>query len=305
MKGSLSVLLLASLLILTACSTSPSDPPVDPSYRAELSEWYQWRRSRLLSDTGYINLAGLFWLQEGTSSFGSDSTCDVIFPEFAPPVLGTFVRTDTMVTLQVDPQVEISIDGNPVESRLLKTDMNPDEDAPTIMEWDSLRWYIIRRQNRIGVRLRDLNHPDLQTFPALERYPINPTWRIRARLQEHEKPVRIAVPNIIGIVMQEPSPGRLEFEIDGQTYHLDPTGNPGGRLFVVFSDQTTGRETYGGGRFLYADPPDSTGHTILDFNRAYNPPCAFTPYTTCPQPPAQNRLAIAVTAGEKMYRRQE
>ena len=292
---------LLGLVFLAACTPGEPEIEVDPTYAAELAEWREYRESRLLSETGWVNLAGLFWLQEGEASFGSGSTNTHVFPALAPGNIGTFTRTDSIVSVSIEPGLNVVSDSLVVTDLILRNDQDPNEDAPTVLEWGPLRWWVIKRQDRLGIRLRNLEHPALTAFERIESYPTDMAWRIKAKLDAHEEPVLIAVPNQIGITNYESSPGTLVFEINGEEYRLDPTSASSGRLFVVFADSTTGRETYGGGRFLYADPPDSTGYTILDFNRAYNPPCAFSPYATCPRPPRQNDLSIPVPAGEKTY----
>src|SRR5262249_36692070 len=160
----------------------------------------------------------------------------------------------------------------------------------------------IKRGDRFALRVRDQNNDARTRFRGLEYFPIDPKWRIEARLERYDSAKMIPIANVTGTVNESPSPGTLVFEIDGQSYKLDPILEKGSTdLFVIFADATSGRETYGAGRFVYAPAPGPDGKTVLDFNKAHNPSCAFTRYATCPLPPRQNRLRIRIDAGEKKY----
>ena len=168
------------------------------------------------------------------------------------------------------------------------------------MSIGSLRWYIIKRDDKYGVRLRDIDANLRKEFKGIDTYPVNEDWKITAKFEAYNPPKTISIPSIIGTVEEDMAPGALVFEKDGKEYRLDPVVE-GDEFFIIFADETSGEETYGAGRFLYTAMPDSTGNVILDFNKAYNPPCAFTPYATCPLPPKQNYLKLRITAGEKKY----
>jgi uncharacterized protein (DUF1684 family) len=171
-----------------------------------------------------------------------------------------------------------------------------------MLELGPLLFHAIDRGGRLGVRLKDRESPLIGQFNGIDRFDADPAWRVEARFEPYDPPKTIAVPNIAGPPLEEPCPGRLVFEHSGASYSVEPTGEPGHRLFIVFGDSTNGEATYGGGRFLYADWPAPGSETVvLDFNQAYNPPCVFTPWATCPLPPPQNKLAMAVEAGEKTY----
>ncbi len=159
---------------------------------------------------------------------------------------------------------------------------------------------LLRRDDKIGIRLRDLEAPLVRDFEGIERFPVEKSWQVEAVFKRYENPVEISIPTVLGTIEKDTSFGRLAFVIENQQYHIDPIFS-GDKLFIIFADLTNGIETYGGGRFLYSDVPDSTGKTILDFNKAYNPPCAFTKFATCPLPPKENRLRIEIKAGEKSY----
>ena len=174
-------------------------------------------------------------------------------------------------------------------------------EAATRLRTGSVLFYVIERAGKLAVRVKDSQSEARREFHGLEYFPIDPSWRIEARFEPYDPPRPISVPNVLGHQDTEKSPGALVFERAGQTYRLDPVLERGETdYFVIFGDATNGKETYGAGRFLYVKPPVD-GKTIIDFNKAYNPPCVFTDYATCPLPPAQNRMKVRVEAGEKEY----
>jgi len=171
---------------------------------------------------------------------------------------------------------------------------------PTIMAAGSFKWFIIQRGNKFGIRLRDLNAHLAKNFPGIETYDIDKSWKVTATFNKFANPEIVKVPSIIGTVEQDTVYGHLSFQRDGKIYTLVPIVE-GDSYFIIFADETNGDETYGAGRFLYTSLPDSAGNVILDFNKAYNPPCAFTKYATCPLPPKENYLHLKITAGEKKF----
>lgn len=285
--------------LLLGCEPHP--PAADLEYVAEIEAWHARRVDDLKGESGWLNLVGLFWLEPGSYTFGSDSTNDLVFPPQAPPRIGVLEVGDSLVTARIDPEASVFSGGEPVNATRLKDDTSTDPDAPTVLEWDHLRWWAIARDGRLGIRLRDLQSPAATAFPGIERYPIDPRWRLDARLVPHAEPRMLTMPTVMGTQHRELSPGSLVFVVEGDTMRLDPMVAASGRLFIIFGDRTTGSETYGGGRYLYADAPDANGHTTIDFNKAYNPPCAFSEFSTCSQPPAQNYLPVPVRAGEKAF----
>lgn len=267
------------------------------TYIKEIQEWDKSRVERLKSDNGWLNLVGLYWLKEGENTFGSDKNNDIVFPPNAAPKMGSFTLSDSTVTVKVNEEVDVLIDSQLVKNAVLRSDI---DDSTTIMSYGSLRWYaIVRDGGKFGIRLRDLEAPLVKNFEGIERFPINEDWRIEATWIPLDPPKELVIPNIIGTTSEAKAYGRLDFEVDDKTYSLYPTGQES--LFIIFADQTSGVETYGAGRFLYTDGPDSNNVVILDFNKAYNPPCAFTKYATCPLPPKENQLKIRITAGEKNF----
>jgi uncharacterized protein (DUF1684 family) len=285
---------------MTQCDIPRDLSPEEKAYVDEIEGWHKRRVDRLTSKTGWLSLVGLYWLKEGENTFGGDPTNSIKFPkEKSPDFIGSIYLENGSIRSEINEGMRVLFEGNPVESIEMKPDVSG---KPTVLSLDSLSWYIIKRGERFAVRLRDSENKNIQNFSGIEIYSIDTLWRVEARLEPYNPPKILDVPNITGIISEEQSPGALVFNIDGKEYRLDPLGRPGGKsLFVIFADQTNGDETYGAGRFVYAAMPGEDGKTVLDFNKAYNPPCAFTRFATCPLPPKQNVLPIKVTAGEKNY----
>jgi uncharacterized protein (DUF1684 family) len=292
----LSIWLPASILVL-ASGAAPSPE----AHRAEIETWRAKRIASLKREDGWLTLVGLFWLQEGENGFGSDPASNrIVFPKgTTPKTMGSLDLSKGIVTLRATPDAGLTSDGSPVTTLKLRSDA---EGNPTVVKHGRISFFLIQRGERLGVRVKDSANPTLLSFHGLDNYPIDLRWRFDARLDAYRPSKTIAVPNILGNVDHEKSPGAVVFEAAGRSYRIDAVQESGSEeLFLIFGDQTNGVETYGGGRFLYTAPPDKDGHVVLDFNKAYNPPCVFTPYATCPLPPPQNRLAIRVEAGERKY----
>lgn len=269
-------------------------PLSDSSYIKSIQIWHQQRIESLKSETGWLNLAGLFWLKEGKNTFGSSKTNDIVFPKGAEK-LGSFTLINEEVTVDIDPKAQVFIKNDAVSTlKIFPTDKN------LIMQSSSLRWFIIKRGPKIGVRLRDVESDVVKHFGGIDTYPIDSTWRIKARLETSNRAKTVDITDVLGQTTPQPLAGTLVFKISGKTYRLDAI-DEGNDLFIIFADDTNSKETYGSGRFLYAQKPDANGVVYLDFNKAINPPCAFTPYATCPLPPKQNKLALAILAGEKNF----
>ncbi len=288
------------LLVAAAAPAAPPAPatPADATWAKELAEWKQWRDGRLRQPDSWLTLVGLAWLQEGDNSVGSDPASRVVLPKSAPARVGILRLAGSRVTFVADPGAMVTAHGAPVSTLVLRSDA---EGEATVLQHGAVSFYLIRRSDRLAVRIKDSRAETLAKFSGLEYYPADLRWRVEARFEPATRPTEIEVPNALGFTEKIPSPGHVVFELDGVSHRLlalDDTGD--GRLFLVFGDRTNGRDTYGGGRFLYTDPP-AGGRVTIDFNRAYNPPCVFSPYATCPLPPPGNRLPIAVEAGEKKY----
>jgi uncharacterized protein (DUF1684 family) len=266
------------------------------SYRKQIEAWRAERVDKLKADGGWLTVAGLFWLKPGRNRFGAERGNDITLPASAPGRAGAFVVEGGRVRVEVEPGVTITLGGKPVSPAPLKTDAGGA--APDVLVMGPLTLQIIDRGGRLAVRLKDMQSAARKGWKGTAWYPVNPAYRVNARFEPRPTPTTIAVPTVIGTVEPMPSPGTAWFELGGKTLRLDPVLEPGEtQLFFIIRDATSGHATYGGGRFLYADPAKD-GHVVLDFNKAYAPPCAFTPYATCPLPPAVNRLGIAVEAGE-------
>jgi len=271
------------------------------TYQAALEEWHRHRTDRLTAEDGWLSLIGLFWLDEGVNHLGSDPDSDVALPASkAPPRAGTLTLEGDRIHLEVAAGVFITQEGAPLSAVDLAVDTSGN---PTILDLGDLQFYVIERSGRYGLRVRDRNHPARFDFPGIETFPIDLKWRIAGHLETYDPPRTIPIPNVLGQVNHQESPGTAVFEVAGQSYRLDALPGPNGSLYLIFADGTSGRESYGGGRFLYSEPVAADGAVILDFNKAYNPPCAFTDYATCPLPPRQNKLSVPIDAGEKNYGR--
>ena len=275
--------------------------PAPEAHRAEIEAWRAKRIASLKREDGWLTLAGLFWLQEGENRLGSDPASNrIVFPrDTTPKTMGSLDLWKGVVTLRAAPDAGLTSDGQSVMTMTLRSDA---EGSPTVVKHGRISFFLIKRGERLGVRVKDSANPALLSFHGLDSYPIDSKWRLDARFDAYPPEKTIAVPNILGSVDQEKSPGAVVFDVAGRSYRLDAVQESGSEeLFLIFGDQTNGVETYGGGRFLYTASPDKDGRVVLDFNKAYDPPCVFTPYATCPLPPAQNRLALRVEAGEKKY----
>ena len=287
--------LLAAAVVLA--QPAPGQELAPARYERALAEWRAERVADLKGPDGWLNLAGLYWLEEGVNSFGAAAGNDLVAPEgSAPPKLGGFLVEDGTVTFRAAPGADVLHGEAPVAEMLLADDK---EGEPTLLTHGSLAWTVIRRMDRLGVRLRDYDHPAVTAFAGIESYPADPSWRLEARFEPYPEPRTIRVPTVVEGLGWEPTvPGTLEFEAQGHSLSLEAYRSDDG-FMIVFADETTGDTTYPAGRYLAADLPGPDGTTTLDFNRAYNPPCVFTEFATCPLATPRNRLPVAVHAGEK------
>lgn len=267
----------------------------DSEYEKEIKTWQKQRIESLKKEDGWLNLAGLFWLEEGKNSFGASTDNKIVFPaRKSKPFLGNLILKNNEVFVEAKPDAEIFNETQKVE----KLKIFPVEKS-IILKHNSLRWFVIKRGDKYAVRLRDLESPFLQDFHGIDTFPIDEKWKIKAKFVPTSGN-KIAILNVTGQTSQQDSPGKLIFTFEGKNYTLDALIEEDS-LFIIFGDKTNKIQTYGAGRFLLAKHPDSEGFTYLDFNKSYNPPCAFTPYATCPLPPKQNQLTVSITAGEKNY----
>lgn len=285
------------LAVLAGCG---GEPPTDPQYVAAIDSWHAERIERLRSDTGWLTLVGLHELRPGLQLIGSAPDADVRLIDKAPPRVGLLDVSELGLVFEAEPDAGVTVlmEGRrpPARRLLVHTDA---EGAPTLLACGSLVFHVIDRQGRYFLRVKDRESEVLRDFEGIDRFPVQARWRVRARLEG--EPGTLDVPNVLGQQSQEPTPGVLVFELEDGEHRLVPTGRRGQDLFLVFGDATNGRSTYGGGRFLSVDAADSTGIYTLDFNRATNPPCVFTPFATCPLPAPRNRLETAIEAGERVW----
>jgi uncharacterized protein (DUF1684 family) len=293
------ILLIATIIFAGACRKTATTTFDAAAHKQEIEKWQAERTAGLKKEDGWLTLVGLFWLNEGENKFGS-TAANSIRLEKAPAQAGSFILEKGHVHLAVRPGVEITSAGKPVTTLDLKDDN--DDAGPTMLKMGSLLINVIKRCERIGLRVKDTQSKNLAEFKGLEFYPIDPKWRIEARFEPYQPAKTIPITNVLGMTENESSPGALTFEVGGKTYRIDPILEKGETdLFVMIADETTGRETYGAGRYLYVSPPDANGKVVIDFNKVYSPPCAFTNFATCPLPPQQNHLPFRIDAGEKKY----
>jgi hypothetical protein len=265
--------------------------------RADVEGWRQARYDALRQDRSWLTLAGLSWLRPGPNRVGSATSNDVVLPA-GPAVAGTLELAGGVVVASG----QFEHEGAPVD-RLPLIDDHDGEVDPTLLELGEMQLIVIRRGDRLGVRTWDLASPARRDFDGIDHWPVDPAWRLDGRFEP--TPERhLLVPDVLGPGYEEESPGEVVFELEGAEHRLQALpGGEDGSLWLVFGDATNGTETYAGGRFLYTEPPTADRRVIVDFNRAYNPPCVFSPYATCPLPWPENRLPLRVEAGERTYRR--
>jgi uncharacterized protein (DUF1684 family) len=287
------------VFVLFGCRQVDGPEASPGDYVAEIEEWRSEREESLRQPDSWLSVVGLFWLEEGDNTFGADPSNDIVFPGTAVPAhAGVFELTEEKVVIRVESGTPVLYEGRQIETLELVSD---GAGEPTVLQLGSLSFYVIERAGRFGVRLKDAESEALAAFEGLDYFPVDRAWRIEARFDQYDEPRTLRVPNILGSSTEQSSPGVAVFVIGGREYRLSPIGGPEEELFFVFGDQTNGHETYGGGRFLYPDGPSAAGSLILDFNKAYSPPCVFTAYATCPLPPRENKLASRIDAGEKVY----
>lgn len=283
---------LALVLAAAACREEPieSNASADNgAHRKEIEQWQAGRLKRLTKEDGWLTLIGLFWLNEGNNVISLPK-------KNTPPV--RLVRAGETVTLKPDPSMTIG--GKPIAGpTVLQNDAA--ESGPTIVQMGPIRFNVIKRGERLGLRVKDAEAETRTHFQGLDYFPIDAKYRVEARFEPYNPRKEIPIDDVTGMRSINISPGALVFTLDGKEYRIDPVLEEGSdELFIIFRDATSKDETYQAGRYLYAPMPKN-GKTVIDFNKAYNPPCTFTPYATCPLPPLQNRLPIRIEAGEKRY----
>ena len=283
-----------SLLLPIACNaregSAVAAPTGDKQYEQEVLKWRDNRRARLTAEDGWLSVVGLSWLKPGANRVGSEASSEVVLPK-APKYYGTINVAGT----------ELTFSDASGRSVALQSDADGAAD-PTTLSTGTLRMFVIKRGDRYGLRVKDSQSDARVHFHGLQYFPIDPKYRVVAKFEPYNPPKKIRIINVLGMQSDETSPGALSFALDGRTFRIDPVLETGEKdLFIILKDGTSGKETYGAARYMYGTSPGLDGKVVLDFNKLYNPPWAFTNYATCPLPPPQNRLSVRIAAGEKKY----
>ena len=277
-------------VLLTGCATAPKAP-------ADWSAWQARRTESIGGTNGWTTLIGLAWLHEGDNSAGSAPTNQaVIRSPTVPATIGVFTRQGATVSFTPAPGADVRVNNELIGKLTLRSDA---EENPTKLQLGPVSVGLIQRGDRLGLRIRDPNAPTRREFKGLHWFPYDPAWQLSGHFVPFAERRQLRVPDVTGATQTFDSPGAIVFTVHGAEYRLDVAEEAGeAEFFMLFRDQTTGDSTYAAGRFLYVNKPDASGQLIIDFNRAFTPPCGFTHFATCPLPPRQNTLPLAVTAGE-------
>jgi uncharacterized protein len=267
------------------------------NYQQSVEKWRQAYQATLTSDTGWLTVAGLFWMHDGENTFGSDAKNNIVLPSGAPAFAGVFTFHAGKTSMRLNPGVAATMNGKPVQT----ADLRPDSREDRVVLGD-LTLYVHASGDRFAIRMKDKNSQLRKNFTGLNWFPIDPAYHVTAKFVAYPTPKELDSQNVLGDAIKLKVIGYLTFSLKGQPIRLDAEENdsaPG--LFIVFRDLTSGKLTYPASRFLDTDVPKD-GVVELDFNEAYNPPCAYNPFTTCPLPLPGNRLQIEIPAGEKLYK---
>jgi uncharacterized protein (DUF1684 family) len=288
----------ALALLFLLFSSSALAQLANPAYRASVEKWREDYEASLKAGGGWLSVCGMFWLQEGENRFGSDPLNDIVLPGASiSPQAGAFDFRAGKVTVHLLPGVAATLGGKPV----VNAELLPDSPQGQLVVGD-LTLLVHASGGRFAIRVKDPNCRVRREFTSLHWFPIDESYRVIARFVPYDPPMKVEMQNLAGDTVGLTSPGYVTFSLRGMEYRLeavlDDPHKP--NLFLVFRDLTSNAETYPAARFLDTDPPKD-GAVVLDFNKAYNPPCAYNPYTTCPLPPAANRLRTRIEAGEKKY----
>lgn len=265
------------------------------AYRQEIEQWRKAREARLAAEGGWLSVVGLDWLAEGENRFGADSKNAVVLPK-GPALAGEFLLAGGKVTVKPEPGAGLTLNGEALSERVLRTDA---DGKPDVLRLGSLAFHVIKRGDRFAVRVKDSEAPARLAFKGVPAFPVKADHRVEGTFVPYDPPREIPIASVIGTTELMKCPGKVVFRLGGRSLSLEPVLEPGAdrELFFIFRDRTSGKQTYPAGRFLYAALPKD-GKVILDFNKAVNPPCAFTAFATCPLPPRQNALPVPVRAGE-------
>lgn len=297
-------------LLLSACQQGPSaeqiarEKELKMTHETEIKAWRAERIEKLTARNGWLSLVGMHWLpKDGVTRVGSGEANGTRL-SVGPDKLGLIgVSAGNSIWFQPEGNVTVSVDGQPASGR---SRLTPDtEGTPTVVGFkgDEANFIVIERGGKLALRVRDAQSPTLLSFSGIDYFDIDRGFRVEAEFTAHEAGRTMDIVNILGMVEPMMNPGTVSFNLGEQRYTLEALDEGDHRLFFVFADRTSGHDSYPAGRFVYADYPGADGRTVLDFNKAYNPPCAFNPYSTCPMPPPENRLDVLITAGEKKPRK--
>jgi uncharacterized protein (DUF1684 family) len=280
------------LLCLLACV-----PTFGDSYTEKIESWQKQRQANLSKPDGWLTLCGLYWLSPGENRIGSSLENQLVLPA-GPSELGAFHWDTKSLTWRGREKVKIG-------QRLVdqcSVDLSEAE-GKTVFQFERFSWYVIRRDGRWGLRVKDRESEVLRDFQGMRYYPIAPAWRVQGKFEPFERPKEVRGPSVIsGLDEVDQSPGELVFQVGGKNYRLLAlSADPKQGFSVLYGDQTNGQGSYAGGRFLWVDAADDQGRVWLDFNCSYTPPCHFTPYATCPRVRPENRLDLRVEAGEMAH----
>ena len=284
------VQLFASIaLLLSACASNPS------GYKTEIDNWRSKHEAELRADDSWLTLEGLFWLKEGSNTIGRGDGYDIRLTEnFKQDKFGEIDFHNGKAILKVQPGVDATVDGKAATT----VELSPDDPGPaTKVATGSQTFYLIKREDRFGIRLKDSNSAERRNFNGEHWFPTDQSYRVTGTFQPFDSVQEVEIPNVLGGTFKMKSPGTVKFKLLGKDLTLQPVIEDEKTLFFIFRDATSNNETYGAGRFLYTDNPVD-GQVVLDFNKAENPPCAYTTFATCPIPPPQNRLDVEIKAGE-------
>lgn len=300
-----------SMLALAGCSDERSAIGSDAAaaaakaaraaYDKEILDWRAGRVQRLTKPDGWLSLVGMHWLEVGNTRVGAAADNGTRLA-VGPAHLGVLtLGKDGQLSFHPEVGAEVIIDGQPAAAA---TALRSDADLnvePTVVAFNKgdASFIVIKRGGRYALRVRDALSPNRSKFAGIQYFDIDPAFRVSARFNAHPPGTKIGITNVLGMVEPMDNPGTITFTRDGKPYTLEAVDEGDHQLFLMYADRTSGHESYPAARFLYADYPDPRGNTIVDFNKGYSPPCAFTDFATCPLPPTSNRLDLAITAGEK------
>lgn len=293
-------------LMLVACSPAADDvdagkeKALDPAFLADNTIWRNERDQELRKPDGWTSLVGLHWLELKAHYLGSGAGSGMRLA-VGPPKLGMIEQRDGRIFFTPEDSLALTLDGKPLKGRHeLRTDQ---DQSPSLVGFDEGNGVlgVIKRGQRFAVRVKHADAITRSGFAGIQYWPADIDWVVTGKFVPHPPGKTLPITDITGTTSDALNPGAVEFTREGKSYRLEAMGEPGQRLFLVLADGTSGHGSYPAGRFMDTPPPDGQGNVVLDFNRAYNPPCAFTSFATCPLPPAENRIDLAILAGEKNY----